>query len=488
MAAAGRLRQGAPLRVGGGDREREAAAPDWASLHVDLTQLIAARVLATGGFPDYVRFRAVCSHWRAAASSPRGRALLDPRFHPRRWMLFPEGFGRFPGHRADGGHARFFDLSAAGAFVRVPLPELKTHCVLDSPDGLLLLQRDGDTAVRLLHPFTRDVADFPHLDSLPHQLHELEFELTVDPIYNFTSWLQNIPRYLYQARKLSAAVNVTATGAVTVMLALHNIGRVAFASSGDDSWTVSSWKIDPPSPVTWCKGEESSVAELQPPKIIATFSSDEIHQPHLVELDSEIMLVGYNDSSFSRIVVLKLADLVLGWTVPVTSIGDHVVFAGARSLCVASSWLPSIYGNSVVCFHAGEDYLAQYHLSSGTWSVASDGHRMLSPPQRPCGLIPHIFTCCDRQFWNKGLMFCFKTEPKWWALRRWRNGLLLMIPPHPFVRPEVSFAAKIVVQINFICIKQKEAGFPAFVRLYDSESTLTCICISQWLLSDEFTA
>ncbi|CAL5078621.1 unnamed protein product [Urochloa decumbens] len=451
-AAAGPLRQGSPLRVGGGDRE--AAAPDWASLHVDLTQLIAARVLATGGFSDYVRFRAVCSHWRAAAASPRGRSLLDPRFHPRRWMLFPEGFGRFPGHRADGGHARFFDLSAsaagAGAFVRVPLPELKTHCVLDSPDGLLLLQRDAYTAVRLLHPFTRDVADFPDIDSLPQQLHELEFELTVDPVYNFRSWLQNTGRYLYQARKLSAAVNVTAKGAVTVMLALHNIGRVAFASSGDDCWTISSWKmnqldralsyqgklyvvnwedgltsvsvIDPPSPVTSCEGEESSVPELPPPKTIATCSSDEIHQPYLVELDSEIMLVGYNDSSFSRIVVLRLADLVLGRTVPVTSIGDYVLFAGARSLCVSSSWLPSIGGNSVVCFHAGEDYLAQYHLSSGTWSVASDGHLLLNPPQRPCGLIHHIFTCCDRQFWNKGLMFCFKTEPKWWALRRWRNG------------------------------------------------------------------
>ncbi|RCV09714.1 hypothetical protein SETIT_2G051300v2 [Setaria italica] len=345
-AAAGSLRQGVSVRVGGGDREE--AVPDWASLLVDLTQLIAARVLATGEFVDYIRFRAVCSRWRAAAASPRGRSLLDPRFHPRRWMLFPEGFGRFPGHRADGGHARFFDFSThgAGAFVRVPLLELKNHRVLDSPDGLLLLQRDGDTAARLLHPFTHDVADFPDIDCLPHQLHELEFELTVDPVYNFTSWLQNTARYLYQARKLCAAVNVTATGAVTVMLALHSIGRVAFALSGDNGWTISSWKmnqldralsykvnwedglthvllIDPPSPVVQCEGEESSVPELHPPKTIATCSSDEIHQPSLVELDSEIMLVGYNDSSFSRIVVLKLADLVLGRTVPVTSIGDH---------------------------------------------------------------------------------------------------------------------------------------------------------------------
>ncbi|XP_002461534.2 uncharacterized protein LOC8060729 [Sorghum bicolor] len=246
--AAGPLRQGASLRSGGG--EREEAAPDWASLHVDLTQLISARVLATGGFLDYIRFRAVCSHWRAAAASPRGRALLDPRFHPRRWMLFPEGFGRFPGHRALGGHARFYDLSAAGPIVRVPLPELKDHCVLDSPDGLLLLQHDGDNAIRLLHPFTRDVAEFPDLKCLAHQLsgpcqlYQMDYEFIVNPWYNLNSWLQSTARCLYQARKLCAAVDVTPTGAITVMLALHSIRRVAFASAGDAEWTVSSWKMN----------------------------------------------------------------------------------------------------------------------------------------------------------------------------------------------------------------------------------------------------
>uniref|UniRef100_I1Q8H8 DUF1618 domain-containing protein n=1 Tax=Oryza glaberrima TaxID=4538 RepID=I1Q8H8_ORYGL len=117
-----------------------------------------------GSSTDYVRFRAVCSPWRAAAPSPRGRGVLDPLLHPgARWMMFPEGFGRFPGHRALAGHAHFLDLSAsaAAALIRVPLPLLRDHCVLDSPDGLLLLQRDGDTAIRLLHPFTGDIAEFP---------------------------------------------------------------------------------------------------------------------------------------------------------------------------------------------------------------------------------------------------------------------------------------------------------------------------------------
>jgi hypothetical protein len=160
-------------------------------------------------------------------------------------------------------------------------------------------------------------------------------------------------------------------------------------------------QIDPPQLVPQCKGEEDSspVLALPPPKTIATCSSEEIHLPYLVELDSDIMLVGYNDSSFSHILVLKLADLVLGRTVRVKSIGDHVLCVGAWSLCVSPSWLPSIGGNSILCFHAGENYLAQYHLGCGAWSVASDVHLMLSPPPRPCGLIHHIFTCCDRQFW-----------------------------------------------------------------------------------------
>ena len=98
--AIGPLRHGASLRSGGG--ERKEAAPDWATLHVELTQLISARVLATGGFVDYLRFRTACSHWRATTASPYGCALLDPHFHPHRWMLFPEGEGEVQRQRADG--------------------------------------------------------------------------------------------------------------------------------------------------------------------------------------------------------------------------------------------------------------------------------------------------------------------------------------------------------------------------------------------------
>uniref|UniRef100_A0A0E0LHR4 KIB1-4 beta-propeller domain-containing protein n=1 Tax=Oryza punctata TaxID=4537 RepID=A0A0E0LHR4_ORYPU len=398
----------------------------WASLPAELAELIAARVLAAGGFVDYVRFRAVCSPWPAAAacwtlaSTPAGglRPLPGPP-RSRRPRPLP----------------RPLRLLRRRTHPRPPSAPLRP-LLLDSPDGLLL-QRDGDTAIRLLHPFTGDIAEFPHLDSLAHQLLYLDFDPTVDPMYIFTGWMYNTSaiRFSHQIRKICAAVDVADEGIVTVMLAVEKIGRVAFAAAGDNDWVISTWKenqldkalsfqgklyvvncrdglihvsvIDPPVPRRWRHEGEESVAKspVPPPRRIVTCSSEEIHLPSLVELDSQIMLVGYNDTSLSRILVLRLADLAMGMIVPVVSIGDHILFIGARSLCVSSGWLPSIGGNSIVCFHAGENYLAQYHLGTGSWSPASDGQLMLSPPSRPCSLIHHIFTCCYRQFWNKGRYF-----------------------------------------------------------------------------------
>ncbi|KAM0881319.1 hypothetical protein ACQ4PT_033031 [Festuca glaucescens] len=139
-------------------------ASSWASLQADLVRLIGSRVLA-GDLLDYVRFRAVCPHWRSSSVCPRGRGVVDPRFHPRRWMMLPEGDSLHPGHGKLRGYIRFFNLSN-GVIVRVLLPLFRNHCILDSVDGLLLLQRDEDTVIRLLHPFTGDIVDLPPLATL----------------------------------------------------------------------------------------------------------------------------------------------------------------------------------------------------------------------------------------------------------------------------------------------------------------------------------
>nr|CAB3502355.1 unnamed protein product [Digitaria exilis] len=109
----------------------------WASsLPGDLVRLISSRLLA-GDLLDYVRFRAVCHPWRSGTASPRGRGVVDPRFHPHRWMMLPEGHGLYPGHPKLRGYVRFFNLDT-GAFVRVQIPLFEDHCVLDSYQGLLM--------------------------------------------------------------------------------------------------------------------------------------------------------------------------------------------------------------------------------------------------------------------------------------------------------------------------------------------------------------
>jgi hypothetical protein len=77
---------------------------------MDLVSLVGWRVLA-GDLLDYVRLRAVCTHWRSSLVCPLGRGVLDQRFHPRRWMMLPEGHGLHPGD----GKKRFFNPST-GSF------------------------------------------------------------------------------------------------------------------------------------------------------------------------------------------------------------------------------------------------------------------------------------------------------------------------------------------------------------------------------------
>ncbi|CAO2198017.1 unnamed protein product [Urochloa humidicola] len=152
-------------RVGSDGGDGEAVRP-WASLTEDLVELIGCLVLA-GDLLDYVHFRAVCSHWAKSTLRPRGRGFVDPRFHPRRWMMLPEGHELYPGHPNLGGYVHFFSLST-GRFVCAHLPLFDDHVVLESIDDLLLLlrHRDRDTPIRLLNPFTGDIVEFPPLSSL----------------------------------------------------------------------------------------------------------------------------------------------------------------------------------------------------------------------------------------------------------------------------------------------------------------------------------
>ncbi|KAL6613875.1 hypothetical protein ACP70R_036145 [Stipagrostis hirtigluma subsp. patula] len=202
----------------------------WASLPQDLVQLIGWRVLA-GDLRDYVRFRAACSHWHASTVRPRGRGVRDPRFNPRRWMLLPDpdpyGRGELRSGRRDPRWPLRFLHRSTGDFARARLPLVGDHTVVASVDGLLLLQRDRDTAMRLLHPFTGDVAELPPLASIlpPMDLHYARYGIDAKS----------------HLKDLSATVAVTDAGEITVVLELPLLRRVAGATAGDQRWTPLVW-------------------------------------------------------------------------------------------------------------------------------------------------------------------------------------------------------------------------------------------------------
>ncbi|XBI60539.1 hypothetical protein VPH35_041457 [Triticum aestivum] len=381
----------------------------WATLHGDLVRLVGWRVLA-GDLLDYVRLRAVCRYWRFSTVSPLGRGIIDPRFHPRRWMMLPEGHGLHPREDAK---KRFFNLSS-GVFVRPRLPLLKDHFVLCPADGLLLLlqgqQYHRCNSVRLLHPFTGDVVELPANIILPADM-TLPEELRAHSIPPTDAF---------------AAVSTSPDGVVGVMVAFKNTSFVVFASTREERWgffafgfyphasplsfkgelymmqdqiSAAGWELnilrfDPP----W--QEHSTVSGLAPssllsPKLVATCSAHIIHSPELVECDSEILIVGYR--KVTEMIIYRLADLALGKIVPVNSIGGNALLFGTKgNPSFSLSAVPTITGDTIVVANCIPDkYILQYHLSSDTWSArvggcAEHGCNM----ECTCSLINHMCNSC----------------------------------------------------------------------------------------------
>ncbi|XBI75170.1 hypothetical protein VPH35_068574 [Triticum aestivum] len=401
----------------------------WETMQGDLVRLVASRLLA-GDLLDYVRFRAVCVQWRSETLCPRGRGVVDQRFHPRRWTMFPEGRGLYPGHPGLGDYVRFFNLDS-GVFVRVRLPLFTNHCILDSVYGLLLLQRDEDTAVRLLHPFTGDIVELPRLTTLVSQKPE------------GGAW----PLEIKTMRYISTSASFVA-GAVTVLITFNLYFCGAVATSLDTQWTMLSWTcpgsyINGPLPLHGkiydvpaffddTNGAprifEMDVCHYQdPPKLIFTGPIEKPLQAcHLVEYGSEILVVAHDDDQLSHMTVYRLADLVLGKFIPMTDIGENAIFMGPRSICVSSRAFPMVKANTIVYFRPQKHRFAQYNIGRRTWSLAMDQCSINGRTQGPRSIVCHILTCCSHQHWNKGEDYTYTLtggpSPEWKVKEEFRAG------------------------------------------------------------------
>ena len=163
------------------------------------------------------------------------------------------------------------------------------------------------------------------------------------------------------------------------------------------------FQVDPPQQEDMNLGTPS----LPPPKFIAKCPASTGMCPplyDLVECNSEILVITLRGEQYS---LYRLADLMLGRTVPLTCInGSTIFFSRQRSLHVSSEAFPTIVADTIVLFEPIKTYLAQYHLNSGTLSAASDGRTPGIAFPSPCTITPHIFTCCFREYWLV-TWFCF---------------------------------------------------------------------------------
>jgi hypothetical protein len=222
-------------------------------------------------------------------------------------------------------------------------------------------------------------------------------------------------------RRICTAATFADDGVVTVMLALCTIHRVAVATSRDHQWTISTWYYDicrAPFPyqgkmyVAYLLGVNASVKisqidiplpgeMLQPPKLIFKCTADKLHSPlFFVECcDSEVLVVAHINGPDSKLLVYKLADLVMEKFIPVPSIGDKAIFVKDRTLSASAKALPTLVGDTVTYFHPMEHRLVQYHFSSCSWSPAMDEISLYGSAPGPCSFIQHIHTCCSRKHW-----------------------------------------------------------------------------------------
>uniref|UniRef100_A0ACD5XMA5 Uncharacterized protein n=1 Tax=Avena sativa TaxID=4498 RepID=A0ACD5XMA5_AVESA len=379
-------------------------ATDWSSLPLDIAGIVAERLLAED-VTDYMCFRAVCSHWRAAATSPCDPTLQETRFRPRGWVALCDGDGVRP---ADACEITFFHTST-GRRLLVRLTELENHRIVGFTDGLLILLNKATTVLRVLHPFTRAFVDLPPLA----------------PIF------RNLAKPMESRAWMKAAV-CWAPASIAVVAWFPIAPVVIYADPGKPHWSVIHLGLDLCAALPFqgrLFGVRKGTGELvqvypqcpQYPvvaRVPITFGCPTLCRHHLVELGPHMLLAvqhrrvrrseGWQPFAFA----LFLVNVRRRVLVPFGGLGDRALFLGKdRCLCVSAGKLPSISANSIYFAVPNHDPVVLHSLSSGTFERTStfalihDLKDRIRPSVRPFTLADHLMTYCHHFEWSKGLMF-----------------------------------------------------------------------------------
>uniref|UniRef100_A0ACD5XXP1 Uncharacterized protein n=1 Tax=Avena sativa TaxID=4498 RepID=A0ACD5XXP1_AVESA len=345
--------------------EAEAPAPDWTSLHADITNLIAERLLAED-VTEYMRLRSVCSHWRASTATPRDATLADRRFHPRGWVALCDGNGVRP---VDDAVITFFH-TVTSRICRLSLPVLRGHRIVGITDGLLILLHTRAAVIRVIHPFTGVVVELPHLATFVRCVLFKQKGFTMDSV----AWM-------------NATVCIANSSSIEVVIWFPNMPVVICAQPGSKCWTIIRTRIQFSNTLPF-NGGLYGVTRVGR-QLVRVYPHDQYSNPVVVEVPKELghpnschyflvesmgtMLVAVLHRAVERIddpinCTLFRVDLPRRELTRVTSLGDLALFISRdRSLSVSSRDLPSISRNSIYFARPGEDPVEVYSLNDGSF-------------------------------------------------------------------------------------------------------------------------
>ncbi|XP_062194526.1 uncharacterized protein LOC133897727 [Phragmites australis] len=412
----------------GGRKRRPATAAaeerDWTSLHPDINKLIADRLLEED-VTEYIVFRAVCTHWRASAPSPRDTSLADRRFHPRGWVALCEGTGVRP---VDDEAITFFH-AASGKVRRVHLWELQGQRIVGFTDGLILLLDTGTAVVRVLHPFTRVIVQLPHLAGFFHRVLSKQASFKMDSFV----WL-------------NAAVCVASPSSIAVVVWFPNMPVVICAEPSMKHWVILHINIQFTNTLPF-NGRLYGVTRVgrQLVQIYPQYKHvdpvvaevpKELGLPqsccyYLVESTGAMLLAVLHKVSgeCSNAFALFKVDLCRQELTRVPSLGDRALFlSDDRCLSVSARDLPSISGNCIYFTLSNACKPIMVHsLNDGSFEslpmscLEHDQSVLTQTSVQPFTLADHLITYCHHREWTRGLMFHeFYFIPNYWDKLRKR--------------------------------------------------------------------
>uniref|UniRef100_A0ACD5WJK8 Uncharacterized protein n=1 Tax=Avena sativa TaxID=4498 RepID=A0ACD5WJK8_AVESA len=383
----------------------------WASLPDDIARQVAVLVLKYD-VVDYIAFRGVCSGWRTCVPTPRDPTLRARSLRPVGWVALCDGDAVRPD---DACQITFFHCKTARS-LRVHLPELQRHRIIGFTDGLVILLHKRDTTIRVLHPFTRVVVDFPSLVPVYHQL-----------IKNANCLL-----------RMNAAVctSVSSTTSITVVAWFPWTPVVVSADAGHLSWEVIHNSMDLLNTLPF-QGRlygflklSRQIVQVYPPQPLGAvvahvpqkFGSPYFCNYYLVESDGHMLLVVKSSNAVGSDVeewqrytfAIFKVDVSLGrWKLfRMSSLGNRALFiCKDRCLSVSAKDLPSISSNSLYLSIPLPDPVVLHNLSNQSFERPTtlcqvhNAKERIRSSVRPFTLADHLLTYCNHREWATGLMF-----------------------------------------------------------------------------------